>query len=162
MLKIGYILLGWTLGILSTLFVRWLQVREEKKKKELDILSDTLKYIFKIRQVYNNLLTDKNVIERVSKEYPEKIAGLETKMMERFDKELADSFFPQLMFHSFQLKRLRDQSFWKDFEYLMNKYNELTDMTIGLREKENYSERNKEMMILIKKFIDKCVSESKI
>ncbi|MCD4675952.1 MAG: hypothetical protein K8S18_08150, partial [Desulfobacula sp.] len=141
MLKIGYILLGWTLGILSTLFVRWLQVREEKKKKELDILSDTLKYIFKIRQVYNNLLTDKNVIERVSKEYPEKIAGLETKMMERFDKELADSFFPQLMFHSFQLKRLRDQSFWKDFEYLMNKYNELTDMTIGLREKENYSER---------------------
>ena len=162
MLKVGLILFGWMLGILSTLFIRWLQKKEDNKKRELDILSDTLKYLFKIRQTYNNLVTDRKVIEKLSKEYPQKISELETKMFERFDREIADSFFPNLMYHSFQLKRLQDQSFWKDFENLMNKYNELTDMTLGRKDKENYSERNKEMMMLVKDFINKCISKTKI
>jgi hypothetical protein len=162
MSKIGLIVLGWILGILSTLFARWLQTKEEKKKKELEIISETLKYLFKIRQTYNNLVADKKVAEELSKKYPNKVPELKTKMLESFNKDIANDFFPNLMFHSFQLKRLEDQSFWQDFEHLMNKYDALTEMTLGKREKENYSERNKEMMDLIKNFIDKCITKTKV
>ncbi|MCP3874878.1 MAG: hypothetical protein GY699_17215 [Desulfobacteraceae bacterium] len=162
MSKIGLIVLGWILGILSTLFARWLQTKEEKKKKELEIISETLKYLFKIRQTYNNLVADTKVTKELSKKYPEKAPVLEAKMLEAFNKDIANDFFPNLIFHSFQLKRLKDQSFWQDFEYLMNKYDALTEMTLGKRKKENYSERNKEMMDLMKNFIDKSIAKTKV
>ena len=43
MSQIGYIILGWLFGILSMLIARWIQTKEDKKKKETEILSETLK-----------------------------------------------------------------------------------------------------------------------
>ena len=114
-----YVFLGWLLGVLSMLITEWIQAKKDKHTKEIDIISDNLKFIFNAGNVYNNFRTDKVVFEKMRNEFPERSSELERKMYENFDTNLKEDFFPQLMFHSFQLKRLKDKSFWKDFEIIM-------------------------------------------
>lgn len=96
-----------------------------RSKKEIDIISENLKYLFRTGQVYNNFLTDKSVFERMRSQYPEKASELMKKMYENYDNSIKEDFFPELMFQSFQLRRLKDQSFWQDFESLMKNYEAL-------------------------------------
>ena len=107
--KISFIFIGWALGILTMLISKWIQRKDDQQKKEIDILSETLKFLFSTKQIYNNLHTEKLVFEKMRHEFPEKSSELERKIYERFDKEIEKDFFPQLMFHSFQLKRLKHQ-----------------------------------------------------
>lgn len=111
MLQVGYIFLGFLFGVLSMLITRWIETKEDKQKKEIEILYETLKYLFRTKQTYNNLLTDKSVLDKALKEFPGKSFDLERQMCERFDRDIKRDFFPELMFHSFQLKRLKDNSF---------------------------------------------------
>ena len=73
------------------------------KSREIDIISDNLKYLFSTGQIYNNFLTDKLVYEQMRSKYPEKSSKLVRKMYENFDANIKEDFFPQLMFQSFQL-----------------------------------------------------------
>ena len=57
-------------------------------------------------------------------------------MYENFDKNLKEDFFPQLMLHSFHLKRLKDKSFWKDFEVIMDNYEELGKLIMAQEKEE--------------------------
>ncbi len=70
--------------------------KRKKKKKELEIISETLKYLFKIRQTYNNLVADTKVTKELSKKYPDKAPVLEAKMFESFNKDIANDFFSEL------------------------------------------------------------------
>lgn len=157
-----YVILGWLLGVLSMLFSEWIQAKKDEHKKEIDIISDNLKFIFSTGNVYNNFRTDKLVFEKMRDEFPERSSELERKMYENFDKNLKEDFFPQLMFHSFQLKRLKDKSFWKDFETIMSNYEELGKVIMAQEKEEVISNLNSKIMNLKKKYIEKCHTKTKI
>jgi hypothetical protein len=108
------------------------------------------------------LLIDRSVFEKTLKEFSDKSNDIEKQMYERFDREIAKDFFPQLMFHSFQLNRLEDKSFWKDFEKMMNKYEEFGKMIIGQADMGRISDQNTELMALTKNFVDKCLTKAKV
>jgi hypothetical protein len=162
MSQVGYIFLGWLFGILSMLIAKWLQTKEDKQKKELEILSETLKYLFKVKQIYNNLLTDKSVLEKVLQQFPEKASDLEKRMHENFDKDIQKAFFPELMFHSFQLKRLDDQSFWKEFEKVMNEFEALGNSIMEKGSEAVILEHNARTLALMKTFVEKCNAKAKL
>ncbi len=162
MLQVGYIFLGFLFGILSMLIAKRLQTKEDKQKNEIEIISETLKYLFQTKQTYNNLLADRSLVDKSLEEFPKKTTELEKQMYARFDREIERDFFPQLMFHSFQLNRIEDKSFWKDFEKLMGKYEALGKMIIGQTGMDRISELNIELMELIKKFVEKCLAKAKV
>jgi hypothetical protein len=162
MTQIGYILIGWILGVVSMLISRWLQTREDRRKREIDIICGVLSYLFKIRQVFNDLLTDRRVLEEVRKQFPDKVSEMERKMYARFDDELSKDFFPSLMFHSFQLRRIEDQGFWQDFENLMNKCGDLSKTAMGAIEFDKILELNEDILRLMKNFTEKCIEKTKV
>jgi hypothetical protein len=162
MSQIGYIFLGWLLGIFSMLITLWVQARTERQKKEIEILSETLKYLFRTKQAYNNLLTDKSVLDKACKEYPQKTSELERQMYENFDKNIKEEFFPELMFHSFQLKRLYDKSFLRDFDIVMNKFEELGNKIMEQSSNDVISDINTETLELMKVFVEKCNAKAKL
>ena len=157
-----YLILGWLLGIFSMLIREWIQTRKEEQKKEIDIISDNLKFIFSTGNLYNNFLTDKVVFEKMCKAFPEKSSELERKMYEDFDKNIKENFFPQLMFHSFQLKRLKDNSFWVAFEVIMNNYEELGKLIMAQEKDEIISNQNSKINDLKREYIKKCHSKTKL
>lgn len=162
MSQVGYILLGWLLGILSTLIARWIQTKEDKQKKEIEILSETLKYLFRTKQTYNHLITDKSVLDKTLKEFPGKSSDLERQMYERFDEAIKKDFFPELMFRSFQLKRLEDKSFLEDFAIIMNKFESLGKRIMEHSSTDMISEINTETMELMTAFVEKCNEKAKL
>jgi hypothetical protein len=89
-------------------------------------------------------------------EFPEKSSELERKIYERFDKEIEKDFFPQLMFHSFQLKRLKDKSFWELFEKIMQSYEEFGKAILGQATEDVILKLNTEIMNSKKSFIERC------
>lgn len=153
---------GVFIGAIPTFFLYWQQMRNQKRDEEIKIISDTLNYIFKINNASNNLLTDKLFLDKCKTECPDRIFQVEKEMYSNFDSEIQKDFFPNLMFHSFHLKRLSDQYFWKDFESLMNIYQNYTKMVMDQKEEKEYSELNKQYKSMMKKFVEKCIKKSKI
>ncbi|MHB8789206.1 MAG: hypothetical protein ACYDBT_04935 [Desulfobulbaceae bacterium] len=157
-----FVFLGWLLGVLSMLISELIQARKDTKQKELDILSEILQFLFSAGQLYNNILTDKSVFDKMRIEYPAKSSELEKKMYENFDNSIKEDFFPKLMFHSFQLKRLKDKSFWKDFEKIMNSFEILGKAIVEQKNEEMISSQLHNFMNLKKNFIEKCLVKTKI
>jgi hypothetical protein len=162
MSQVGYIILGWLLGILTMLITLWIQTKAEKEKKEIEILSETLKYLFRTKQTYNNLLTDKSALDKTRKEFPQKASELERLMYENFDKDIKEGFFPELMFHSFQLKRLDDKSFLRDFDIVMNKFETFGNRIMEQSNNDVISDINTETLELMKAFVEKCNAKAKL
>lgn len=159
---IWYIVLGWLFGLLTVSFTNWLQTKEERKRKENEIISGSLKFLFRTRQTMNNLKTDKMIIENSRKAFPEKTEEFEKQMLSRFDNEIQNNFFPELMFHSFQLKRLKDKTLWKDFEDIINKFNTFVDMAIGAIDDTNFLEADSAVMVSKKNYITKCLAKLEV
>ena len=67
MTKISYLIIGWLIGILSILIREKIQEIKEIRRKELDIISDNLKYIFHTRNVYNNFHIDRIKFDKLVK-----------------------------------------------------------------------------------------------
>ena len=153
---------GVFIGAIPTFILYWQQMRNQKKEAEIKIISDTLNYIFRSNNSANNLLTDKMVLDKCKKERPDKIAQVEKEMYSNFDTEIQKDFFPNLMLHSFHLKRLSDQSFWKDFENLMNIYQRFTKMVMDQEEEKEYSVLDKQYKSMMKEFVEKCIKKAKI
>lgn len=153
---------GVFIGAIPTFILYWQQLSNQKKETGIRIISDTLYYIFKSNNSANNLLTDKMFLDKCKKEWPDKIAQVEKKMYLNFDSEIQKDFFPNLMLHSFHLKRLSDQSFWKDFENLMNVYQRFTKMVMDQKEEKEYSVLDKQYKSMMKEFIEKCIKKAKI
>ncbi len=162
MKEVSYIFLGFLFGVLSMLISKWVQSKEEDRKKEIDIISDNLKYLFSTGQIYNNFLTDKFVYEQMRSEYPEKSSELVKKMYENFDANIKEDFFPQLMFQSFQLKRLKDKTFLKEFETIMSNYEKLGNAIQAQENEEVITTIKAKIMDLSKKYINKCHVKTKI
>jgi len=114
------LILGVFIGAIPTFILYWQQVRNQKKEVEIKVISDVLDYIFRSNNAVNNLLVDKKFLDKCRKEWPDRAVQVEKEMYSNFNNEIQKDFFPNLMLHSFHLKRLSDQSFWKDFENMMN------------------------------------------
>ncbi len=153
---------GVFIGAIPTFILYWQQLSNQKKEAGIRIISDTLYYIFKSNNSANNLLTDKKFLDKCKKEWPDKIAQVEKTMYLNFDSEIQKDFFPNLMLHSFHLKRLSDQSFWKDFENLMNVYQRFTKMVMDQKEEKEYSVLDKQYKSMMKGFVEKCIKKAKI
>lgn len=162
MKEVIYIFLGFLFGVLSMLISKWVQSKEEDRKKEIDIISDNLKYLFSTGQIYNNFLTDKLVCEKMRSEYPEKSSELVGKMYENFDASIKEDFFPQLMFQSFQLKRLKDKSFWKEFENVMSNYEQLGNAIQAQESEEIITPIKAKILELTKQYITKCHAKTDV
>ena len=83
-------------------------------------------------------------------------------MYDDFDKNIKEDFFPQLMFHSFQLKRLKDKSIWADFDVIMNNYEGLGKLIMAQEEDEIISNLNSKLNGLKKIYIEKCHTKTKL
>jgi hypothetical protein len=162
MTQVGFIFLGWLFGVLSMLIARWLQSREDKQKKEVEIISNVLLYLFKVRDSFNDVFSDRLVLEESKKVFPEKVSELERNIYTRLNTELLRDFFPNLMFHSFQLQRMKDKTLWKDFEGLMNKYEELGKMLMGMAEIGMINKVNDDIMNVMKTYTEKCLAKAKV
>jgi len=141
---------------------RWIQTKEEKKTKEIQILSDTLKYLFKTKQTFNSLLTDKSLLDKTLKEFPQKSSKVEKMMYENLYKDIKKDFFPEVMFQSFQLKRLKDKSFYTEFEIIMKNFELLGDKIMEEANDDVIFEINTETLNLMKSFIEKCNAKAKL
>ena len=162
MTKEYYLIIGWLLGILSMLIREKIQEIKERRQKELDIISDNLKFIFHTRNVYNNFHVDKKRFEHLGQSFPEKSSKLEKEMYENFDNEIKEKFFPQLLFHTFQLKRLQDKSFWKNFETIMKNYEELGKLIMAQESEDVILRLNVKINNLNKAYINKCLAKTKV
>ena len=96
MKQIGYVFFGWLLGVVSMFISMWLQAKEDKRKKEIDIISEVLTYLFKIKQTFNNFLTDRLWLEKVRGEYPDKASETEKKCMLDLTTNFRGTSFPTL------------------------------------------------------------------
>lgn len=153
---------GVFIGAIPTFVLYWQQLRTQNKEAEIKIISDTLYYIFKSKNSANNLLTDKSFVDKCRKEWPDKINIAEKEMYLNYDNEIKKDFFPNLMLHSFHLKRLSDQSFSKDFENLMNSYEDYTKMILDQKDEKELSELEKQYKSKMKQFVEKCIKKAKI
>ncbi|MBA4391743.1 MAG: hypothetical protein C0399_12520 [Syntrophus sp. (in: bacteria)] len=162
MSQIGYLFLGWLLGVLSMLIAKLLQHREDRQKKEVEIISEVILYLFKVRDSFNSVLSDRLVLEKSKNLFPDKIQELERNIYTRIDTEFLKDFFPNLMFHSFQLKRMKDKTLWKDFEALMGKYEELGKTLMDMADASVIDKLNRDIMSLTKGYVEKCLIKTKV
>lgn len=154
--------LGVLIGAIPTFTLYRQQIRNQNKEAEIKIISDTLGYIFRCNNAVNNLLAGKQLLDKCKKEWPDKVAQVEKEMYSNFNDEIQKDFFPSLMLHSFHLKRLNNQSFWKDFESMMNIYQDYTDMAIKQKEGNEYAALENKYKIMMKEFVDKSIKNTKI
>ena len=154
--------LGVFIGAIPTFILYRQQVRNQNKEVEIKVISDTLNYIFRCDNAVNNLLADKALLDKCRKEWPDRAAQAEKEMYSDFNNEIQKDFFPTLMLNSFHLKRLSDQSFWKDFDNLMNIYHDFTDMVIEQKEEKEYSTLEKQYKTMMKEFVEKSINKTKI
>ena len=67
------------------------------------------------------------------------------------------------MFHSFQLRRLSNQSLWKEFEDLMEIYKQLTDDVLLDKDSgEEFKELHNKYENMNKNFVGHCIEITKI
>lgn len=153
---------GVFIGAIPTFILYRQQLIKQNKEAEIKIISDTLYYIFKSKTSANNLLTDKSFVDQCRKEWPNKINQAEKEMYLNYDNEIKKDFFPDLMLHSFHLRRLSDKSFSKDFENLMNIYENYTKMILDQKPENELSTLEKQFKSLMKQFVEKCIKKAKI
>ena len=157
---------GAVLSFVATELSAWRQRKFTKKERysELsdEIIGETLKFVFKINDILNDLWVDKELWKDKEKKDPQEAKKYEQIMLRRFDEHIRTDFFSQLMFHSFQLKRLKNQTIWTKFEKLMSTYEQLTKLIHKGEDKQIYESLDKEYKILKKDFIEYCVRTTKL
>lgn len=159
-------LIGALLSFFATEITSWRQRKYSKIEKEDDlkneIIGGALKFLFKSADVINDLWADRELLEKVKKDFPEKQSLVEQKMFKRFHANISQDFFNELNFHSFQIKRLTDRSIWQDFEKLMNKSRELTKFLADLKPLDECKLFDVEYKNLKKDFVENCIKLTKI
>lgn len=156
------LLFGLFTGILTSLIPIYIQQQLNKREKEIKILSDTLMYLFKSKQIYENFYNDRLDLEEAREKNHSKVEQLQKIMFHNFDNEISKNFFPNLMHCSFQLKRIRDKRFWKKFEIIFNKYGDLSEMIMKNNDISEISTYKNEIRDSIKDFVDMCHGIAKI
>lgn len=137
---------------------------ERNKETSTAIIEGTLKFLFRANDILNDLCSDKQLW--VNKKNSAEEGTLAQKyyqaMANRLDSSTSKSFFDELNYHSFRLKRLQNQNVWEDFEELMSTYAGLTKLIFKTDTVEECKEFDEKYKLLKKKFVDKCIDLTKI
>ncbi len=169
-LQLNLITYGAVLGAILSLFTalvvflleRKFSEKTRQKEKENEIIEQTLKFIFKANDILNDLWVDRELLEKTMVKSPQNAQRIEQQLFKRFDENIRNDFFKELMFHSGQIKRLKNKSFWEDFEKLNLIYQDLTKVMIDLKPKKEYEGLDNKYKELKKKFIEKCIKAIEI
>lgn len=161
-------ILGVILSFIATEISSWRQRKHALKLKNKDlqneVIGDSLKFLFKQNDIINDLQTNRQLLEKLKREESAgRVSYLKKDMLEHFDNNIKANFFSELMFHSFQLKRLDNQHLWNDFEALMNITEEIIKMYLDFdRPLSEIINKNNKYTDSKKKFIEKCLGITKI
>jgi len=138
------------------------KTRDIEKKKEItnEVINDTIRFVFKANDILNDLWADKEVFIKMQKEKPEKAFGHEQIMLKRFDENMK-GLFSELMFYSFQLKKLDDRTLWQDFERLMESFRSLTTCLLNSGSIDDCRRLDIDYKDLKKRFVEKCINTAK-
>jgi len=164
--KLILIFFGAMLGVVITEIstARQRKIDKEQKREEIrnNIISETLRFVFRINEVLNDLWADKQVFENKQKTSPQDASKYEQIMLKRFDENMSKNIFAELNLQSYHLKRLEDQTLWRDFENLMNALRSLTDEILLNTDIKKCGELDKKLKNLKKSFVEKCIELTKV
>jgi len=159
-------IIGALLSFFATMLSSWRERKHakllKKEDKENEIIGATLKFLFKSDEITNDLLADRELLEKSKKEFPGKTSFLEQQMFKRLHGNITNDFFNELKFHSFQLKRLENQTIWRDFENLMNAFEEVTKLLSELQPLEKCKSSDIKYKNIEKDFVNKCIDLTKV
>jgi len=159
--EVSYIITGWLIGIITMLIAKWLDSFKEQKKNENKIISDALVFLFEARDMFNEIAICLASLHEMGEKFPDKRNQLEKDLYVEAESIKEKAFFPKLMFHSFQLQTLRDQSFYLLFERIIKKYKEFHNNIISQKSMEEIEDLNQKIMILTKEIIEKSKTKIK-
>jgi len=143
------------------------QLRFQKKSEEYriqqEIIDGSLKFVFRIKDDSDKLSMKKFKYLMSKRNYPDKAKELEKKFFEDVNSIILDrQFFPELMYFSFQLKRLKEKELWKDLEQMGDIYEKMIHILTSCEDIDEYETINAEFLTHEKDFVIKCLDISKV
>jgi CHAT domain-containing protein len=161
------LVLGAIIGFGASLGISWINNRSQRKKEEkekaINIISDTVKFVAKIREEISEIKNMMNYYDELI--FKAHTVGEATKQEQKKDAYISKvidehtAFYAEEEFQMFQLDRLNNQNIWREFKKLMTAHGEFLRAIV---EKEHSEEEESKFEKLYKKFINYCVEISKI
>ena len=171
-MKIEFILIGFgailgailSFGATEISACRQRKIEEFNKKTNLtnEIVSDTLKFIFKANDILLDVFVNKLTYLKAKETHAEEAHKKEQIMYESFDEHIKKEFFDERNFHSYQLQRLENKELWKEFATLMETLKTLIDMLLKDEMPKEYEEVDSRYKNLLKDFVSHCIEITKI
>ena len=141
------------------------QKESEMASIQQDIIDRSLQFIFRINDDINSLHASKSSYLHAKTTFPDKQKEIES-LNKDFLKDLlriADKkMFAEIMFVSFQLKRLQDNNLWKDFEQIGNVLEKIFNALSFSDNMDEYEATEAVFKKHVKEFVDKCIDISRI
>jgi len=138
------------------------QRESDNIKQRQDIIYNSLKYIFEIKDDINHLRMKKFEYQIGKTEFPLKSEEVTKVFMRELRQKVNDMKFSKVMFISFQLKRIRDYDFWKDVEELSDIYERMLNILMSSEDTKEYTVVEETFDGKMKNYINKCLDISKI
>jgi len=139
---------------------------KEKDRKDItaDIIGNCLEFLFRLKDGLNDVATKKKTYLLLKGKFPEKAREMEKAIYQAAYDKADSGIFQELMFISYQLKRIDDPSIWKDFEELGNLYESMSNILIRNHDDDfkKYDEVEYIYNNKLKSFVDKCLNMTKV
>jgi hypothetical protein len=134
---------------------------EFRLKLANEIINDTLKFFFKTNDILNDLWLDKKIWAKIHAEDQLKSYEIEQRMLRRFEDHTKKDFFNELMYHSYRLRQLEDNSLFNEFESLMHAFKDLAGQVLVAKTSNEYTQLDTKYQELKKSFLAKCAQVTK-
>jgi len=169
MQQIGLFGSGTVLGAVLTFVTMEITLARHKKRNYAeyrlklanDIINDTLKFFFKTNDILNDLWIDKKIWAKIHAEDEIKSYEIEQRMLRRFEDHTKKDFFNELMYHSYRLRQLEDNSLFFEFESLMHAFKDLAGQVLVAKASHEYAQLDTRYQELKKSFLEKCAKVTK-
>jgi hypothetical protein len=143
------------------------QLRFQKESKEYsiqqEIIDGSLKFIFKIKDDIDNLQVKRITCLSQKEIVPVMAKDLEDQFLNEANKVLLETkFFPEFMFISYHLQRLKDDTLWQYLQKISDSYEKMINiLTLG-EGMDEYEKNEIVFLNLTKSFVMKCLDISKV
>jgi hypothetical protein len=170
LITIGLAGITWIYAILTNRLVKTaetqLRIQKESERASLqqDIIDRSLQFIFRINDDLNSLRASKSTYLVAKANFPNKQKEVET-LNKDFLKHLQvlpdnNKMFVEIMFVSYQLQRLDDNSLWLDFEKIGNLIEKM--FNVLPEDMDGYEATETVFKKYVKDFVAKCIAISSI
>jgi len=137
---------------------------KEKNKKNTtnDIIGSCLKFLFILKDGVNDIATKKKTYLLLKSKFPEKAGEMEKAIYQAAYDKAEGGIFHELMFITYQLKRIEDSGLWKEFEAIGNAYESMINILIHDNDFKKYEEAEVIYNNKLKGFVEKCLCMTKV